>query len=75
MGISGNTDRSKCINSLIIFLKYTIFKSRAENKLPGRDKICKIILEFIDEEKNLALKVGRLHLHLRKWEQIQFEPV
>ena len=75
LGISGNTDRSKCINSLIILLKYTIFKSRAENKLPGRDKICKIILEFIDEEKNLALKVGRLHLHLRKWEQIQFEPV
>ena len=73
LGISGNTDRSKCINSLVILLKYTIFKSRSENKLPSRDKIYRIILEFIDEEKKLALKAGRLHLHLRKWEHIQLD--
>ena len=27
-----------------------------------------VCAELIDEEKNLATKAGKLHLHLQKWE-------
>ena len=73
LGIKGNSDRSKCLNSLIICLKYTFFKSRAENNLPTREKILKIISEFKEEEQKIAAKAGRLHLHLRKWESIDLQ--
>ena len=67
-GILGYSNRSKCVNSLIILMKYTIFRSRTEKKLPTKEKLRKIIAELIDEEKNLATTAGKLHLHLQKWE-------
>ena len=70
LGISGNSDRLRSINSLIILLKYTIFKSRSENNLPTREKIVKIIAEHIEDEKTLASKAGKMPLHLRKWESL-----
>ena len=51
-------------------MKYTIFRSRTEKKLPTKEKVRKIIAELIDEEKNLATKAGKLHLHLQKWEYL-----
>ena len=67
-GILGYSNRSKCVNSLIILMKHTIFRSRTEKKLLTKEKLRKIIAELIDEEKNLATKAGKLHLHLQKWE-------
>ena len=70
VGLLGNSNRIKCVNALIILLKYTIYMSRTSN-LPPNVKICQIIRDFIEEEKNLAIKVGKLQLHLQKWETLQ----
>ena len=67
-GIRGNSHRLKCVNSLIILMKYTIFKSRNNKKLPIREKIRKIIADVIDAEKKLATRDGKLNVHLQKWE-------
>ena len=70
-GISGYSNRSKCVNTLIILIKYIIFKSRTGNKLPTGEKMQKIIVELINEEKILATKAGKLHVHLQKWEYFE----
>ena len=71
LGLSGNSNRIKCINTLIILLKYTILKNRTGSTLPSKAKICKIVRDFIEEEKNLAIKAGRIHLHLQKREELK----
>ena len=38
--------------------------------LPTVVKIEKSVLEFIEEEKKLAIKMGKLGMHLFKWEYI-----
>ena len=63
MGMLGNSDRLRSINSLIILLKYTIFKSRLENNLPTRENIVKIIAEHIEDEKTLASKAGKIYIY------------
>ena len=50
------------------FNEYTIFRSRTEKKLSTKEKLRKIIAKLIEEEKNLATKARKLHLHLQKWE-------
>ena len=71
LGLSGNSNRIKCVNSIITWVKYTIFKSRADGHLPSNFKIEKIITDFIEEEKGLATKTGRLSVHLQKWEELK----
>ena len=56
---------------MIILTKYIIFKSRTGNKLPTGEKMQKIIVELINEEKILATKAGKLHVHLQKWEYFE----
>ena len=46
VGLSGSSIRIKFVNSLIIMLKYTIFKSRTTGTLPSFNKI-KIFLKNI----------------------------
>ena len=70
VGLSGTSNRIKCVNTLIILVKYTIFKSRSEGVLPSRVKIRKLISDFIEEEKKLAIKAGKLEKHFKKWEHL-----
>ena len=70
MGLSGNSVRVKFVNSVIIMLKYIIYKSRTTGTLPLFNKIQKTLLEYMDEEKKLATTRGKLGVHLLKWEFI-----
>ena len=70
LGLSGNSNRIKCINTLIILFRVLKFKCRTGNTPPSNAKIRTIVRDFIEEEKNLAIKVGRIHLHLQKWEEL-----
>ena len=68
VGLSGNSIRIKFINSLIIMLKYIIYKSRLDGTLPPLNMIRKTLLQYMEEENKLASKRGRLSTHLLKWE-------
>ena len=70
VGLSGVSIRIKFVNSLIIMLKYIIFKSRSTGTLPSFNKIQKTFSEYINTEKELATKRGKLGEHLLKWEHI-----
>ena len=70
VGLSGVSIRIKFVNSLIIMLKYIIFKSRTTCTLPYFNKIQKTFSEYINTEKELATKRGKLGEHLLKWEHI-----
>ena len=60
LGLKGNSVRIKFVNTVIIFMKYVIYKSRQKGSLPTVVKIEKSVLEFIEEEKKLAIKMGKL---------------
>ena len=68
LGIPGISVRNKFVNSMLIMLKYIVFKSRKEGVIPSVTKIRKTILEYIEEEKKSAKKRGTLGVHLLKWE-------
>ena len=70
MGLPGKSVRIKFVNTLIVMLKYIIFKSRKGSTLPSLGKIQKDILNYREEEKKLAIKKGKLGLHLQKWEYV-----
>ena len=70
-GFPGNSNRNKCVNSLVMFIKYVIFHSRAQGHVPSCMKNQKCIADFIEEEKTLATKAGKLNLHLQKWEELK----
>ena len=53
---NNNSVRIKFVNTVIIFMKYGIYKSRQKGSLPTLVKIEKCVLEFIEEEKKLAIK-------------------
>ena len=58
LGLKGNSVRIKFVNTVIIFMKYVIYKSRQKGSLPTLVKIEKSVLELIEEEKKLAIKMG-----------------
>ena len=65
LGLPGNSVRNKFVNSLLIMLKYIVFKSRKEGVIPSGTKIRKTILEYIiiiEEEKKSAKKWGTLYI-------------
>ena len=69
-GISGNSIRIKFVNTIIIFLKYIVYHARKKCAVPTMVKIEKLVLEYIEEEKKLAIKRGKLGMHLLKWEHV-----
>ena len=75
VGIMGNSYRIKCCNTLIFIIKYIIYRARSEGALPKLDKLLKLILEYRDEEKELAIKRNKLGKHLQKWDSIDLQPV
>ena len=56
VGLSGSSVRIKFVNSLIILLKYVIFKSRNTGILPSFNAIQKQLLEYMNQEKKLQLQ-------------------
>ena len=68
VGLAGSSNRIKFVNSLIIFLKYIIFKSRSEGKLAPFHIIQNKLREYMEEEKKIAIKRRKLGIHLQKWE-------
>ena len=64
LGLPGNSNRIKCINTLIILLKFTIFNSRTGSNLPSLVKIKKSIRNH--KEVKTSIKVGKLGLHFTK---------
>ena len=75
LGLPGNSSRIKCVNSVILFIKYAIFNSRAEGRVPSFIKIHKYITGCIEEERRLATKSGKLSLHLQKWDELKVKRV
>ena len=72
IGIEGKDLNTKCCNTVIFILKYIIFLSRSEEVFPTHEAIFKKILEYRNEEKEIALKRNKLGLHLLKWENVAF---
>ena len=70
VGLPGKSLRIKFVNTLIVMVKYIIFKCRTGSTLPSSRKIQRDILNYREEEKKLAIKRGKLGLHLQKWEYI-----
>ena len=68
LGLPGRSVRIKFVNSLIIMMKYVIFKSRGTGILPSFNMVKKRIDENIEAEKKLATSRGKLGVHLMKWE-------
>ena len=69
-GVTGRAPKVKFYNTIIFILKYIIFRSRSEGKIPTFEEICKRIISFRDEEKEIAIKRNKLGLHLLKWENV-----
>lgn len=70
IGLPGNSFKIKICNCIIFFLKQAIYKSRNEGKIPTFETIKRKLIEYKEEEKQLASKRGKIALHLQKWEQI-----
>ena len=70
MGIQGKSHRIKMYNSIIFLLKYIIYASRSKGKLPSTNDILMRIIDFKDREKELAIKRGKVGLHLLKWGEL-----
>ena len=68
LGLPGRSVRIKFVNSLIIMIKYIIFKSRGTGTLPSFHTFQKRIEENIEAEKKIATTRGKLGVHLLKWE-------
>jgi len=71
LGIAGNSIRIKFINTLIIFVKYIVYHAREKGVVPTIVNIKKLVLEYIEEEKKVATKRGKLGMHLLKWEHMK----
>lgn len=70
MGLQGNSNRIKVCNSIIIIMKYVIYSSRTKGVLPSINNILRTIENYKDQEKALAIKIGKLGLHLNKWDHL-----
>ena len=70
VGLSGNSNRIKMCNTIIFMVKYILFVFRKDGILPTVDKIQKLLLDYKDQEKKIAVKMGKLGLHLQKWETV-----
>ena len=66
--IAGNSIRIKFVNTIIIYLKYIVFQARKKCAVPTMVQIDKLVFEYMEEEKKLAIKRGELGMHLLKWE-------
>ena len=70
VGLSGVSIRIKFVNSLIIMLKYIMFKSRTTLYSTIFQQNTETFSEYINTEKELATTRGKLGKHLLKWEHI-----
>ena len=70
LGLPGKSSRVKVCNSVIFLLKYIIYSFRIQGELPSIQRVIQIILGYKEDEKRLAIKRGKLNLHLQKWEQL-----
>ena len=68
LGLSGNSNRIKSVNSIILWVKQMILRSRVDEYLPSHIKIKQMIVDYIEEEKRIAKGRGKISLHLAKWE-------
>ena len=73
VGISGNSLRIKCCNSIIFIIKLTIYRSRSEGALPNLANMKKILFRYREEEKKIAAIRGKLGIHLQKWESVKVD--
>ena len=70
MGIQGNSHRIKMCNSIIFIIKYIIYSNRSKGVLPSINAILMKLTDYKDRERELAIKTGRIGLHLMKWEEL-----
>lgn len=70
VGLAGNSPRIKCCNSIIWIIKFAIYKSRADKVVPSVDDFKRMLIVYIGEEKEIAIKSGKMGMHLQKWESI-----
>ena len=68
VGLAGRSYRVMYCNAIIFLLKYNIYSFRTKGILPSVRKVYKIILDYEEEEKKIAVNKGKLGVHLQKWE-------
>ena len=66
VGMPGNPSRIKCCNTIIFIIKHIIYRARSESSVPSMREVHKIVNEFREEEKKIAVKGNRLGLHFQK---------
>ena len=52
-------------------MKYIVYHARKKGVVPTIVNIKKLVLEYIEEEKKVATKRGKLGMHLLKWEHMK----
>ena len=70
VGIAGSDPEIKFCNTVIFLMKYIIFKTRSEGRVPTQERCFQILLEYQNEEKAIAIKRNKLDKHLLKWERL-----
>ena len=70
MGIKGDSHRIQLCNSIIFIIKYIIYFSRSKGVLPSINKILMRITDYREREKELAIKTGKIGLHMIKWQEL-----
>ena len=71
LGIKGNSNRVKCLNTLILIVKKEIYFERQKGELPSVDHIKKLIKENMKEEYKIAEERNTLTVHLQKWDLLR----
>ena len=67
VGIPGYSQRIKCCNSIIFMVKHIIYLSRSGEAVPSVVEVHKKLLEYREEENQIAIKYGKTGLHLLKF--------
>ena len=71
VGIQGNSLRIKYCNSIILMVKHILYLSRSGGAVPSVIQVYKKILEYREEEYQIAIKCEKIGLHLSKWESVK----
>ena len=71
VGIPGYSQRIKCCNTIIFMVKHIIYLSRSGEAVPSVVEVNKKLLEYREEENQIAIKNGKIGLHLLKWEFVK----
>ena len=70
IGIPGNSLKIKGCNTIIFMTKFILYSARVEGNVPSLHTIQEKLKECREEENRIAVKRGKIGIHLLKWESL-----